>query len=549
VGASMRTELRDCAYKLRTDRILPRLACTALLALLLCFASVSAVNAISSNNVPLDDWSYVAIEKLSGMGLIDSSLLGTKPYTRLEAARLVQEALDMSKRQAPSPLIAGFLARLQQQFGEELGILSRGGAHHETAFKPIEQVQVRYGYSAGAARPGVQLPNGKVSTFGTPLVYNNNGILYNEHHNGSLQFSSSLVVGDLFSAYIEPIFLARQNGWNLSGFDKLDADVLYGYGKLTGWNVEVEAGRDSLWWGQGYRGSLLLTDNAFPMEMVKVSNPKPVLLPWVFSYLGPFKYTVFASRLEDDRIAPHNWLGGARVDFKPVPNLEIGLATTFMWDGENRPSFALHDLGNILAFTSSPNDSKAFQLAAVDGRYRMPFFHNAMVYFELASQDTEKTTSPSGNYAYLVGLYIPAVSSDGKADLRFEFADDSRGNAKNQFWYESDILRSGYSRDGLLLGHPMGSEALDAFVRSTYYFNPDLVMGVDFDYVRRKDSQNPQNTVAERTSQVGADLTYNWNVHLSLSGRYGYGKTKNFNFLADRDDTEHLMLGTVKYRF
>jgi hypothetical protein len=42
---------------------------------------------------PLDSWVYGALDRLEGYGLIDSALSGTKPYSRLEVARLLGEAM------------------------------------------------------------------------------------------------------------------------------------------------------------------------------------------------------------------------------------------------------------------------------------------------------------------------------------------------------------------------------------------------------------------------------------------------------------------------
>jgi len=44
-------------------------------------------------NVPLDSWVYGALDRLEGYGLIDSALSGTKPYSRLEVARLLGAAM------------------------------------------------------------------------------------------------------------------------------------------------------------------------------------------------------------------------------------------------------------------------------------------------------------------------------------------------------------------------------------------------------------------------------------------------------------------------
>ena len=117
--------------------------------------------------------------------------------------------------------------------------------------------------------------------------------------------------------------MARQNKNDLSNVGDVKLDLLKGYGKLSPWNVEIEAGRDSLWFGQGYHGTLLMTNNAFPLNLVKISNPNPTLLPWIFQYLGPFKYTVFVSWMEEHRDHPHCNLGGLRLNFKPLANQRV----------------------------------------------------------------------------------------------------------------------------------------------------------------------------------------------------------------------------------
>ena len=75
------------------SRISLALAATIILLSLSGLVFASPAHAASSINVPLDDWSYDALDKLSGFGLLNSDMTGSKPYTRLETARLVLEAI------------------------------------------------------------------------------------------------------------------------------------------------------------------------------------------------------------------------------------------------------------------------------------------------------------------------------------------------------------------------------------------------------------------------------------------------------------------------
>ena len=53
---------------------------------------------MGSPYVPLDSWVYPAIERLMGLGLIDSGFLAHRPWTRWECARLIAEADDRGVR-------------------------------------------------------------------------------------------------------------------------------------------------------------------------------------------------------------------------------------------------------------------------------------------------------------------------------------------------------------------------------------------------------------------------------------------------------------------
>src|SRR6266436_3763579 len=68
--------------------------------------------------VPLDSWIYPAVDRLAGMGLIDSAFAAMRPWTRRECARLVNEA---GERIALTDSPAGEIYRqLETEFAGEL---------------------------------------------------------------------------------------------------------------------------------------------------------------------------------------------------------------------------------------------------------------------------------------------------------------------------------------------------------------------------------------------------------------------------------------------
>ncbi len=409
------------------------------LVFLLCLviSSCSLALAYSSVNVPLGDWSYEALDRLEGFGLIHSALHGTRPYTRLEMARLIHEAHTEKELQGIKlpPLIEELLRDLDREFRQELPLVGKTTDILQKSFiKPVNTAQMQYVYSDGEPRTFInkgpkdrQYPGssaGIVATEGTPLVYNNNGMIYGEGNNFSLQFSSILGYRDFFSAYIEPFIIARQNPAGLQDPTDTTVNLLYGYAALTAWNTELQFGRDSLWWGQGFHGDEIVTNNAFPLDMIKLSNPEPTLLPWIFKYLGPFKYVFFLSKEYGYDTPPDANIFGFRINFKPSSIFEMGVSVSAQFGGEGIPSLTPSDFLQLLAGRSLPNSN---QLTAFDFRLRIPWLRNTQVYLEYGGDD-----SGFGDYenpwnilmkdiAWMLGLYCPSLTEDGRLDLRVEY--------------------------------------------------------------------------------------------------------------------------------
>ncbi len=99
-----------------------------------------ALSAVS-NTIPLDSWVYPALEKLEGLGLVDSAMKGARPYSRLETVRQIREArtkMDAS----PVPAVATeLLDRLALFLDDEL----QAGAGAGSYLKPLREVRVAAG--------------------------------------------------------------------------------------------------------------------------------------------------------------------------------------------------------------------------------------------------------------------------------------------------------------------------------------------------------------------------------------------------------------------
>jgi len=518
-----------------------RLLCLTVLAFL--FLATRA-NATVSVNVPIGHWSYSAVEKLTSLGLINSSMPGTKPFTRLEMARLAQEAGSAFESDtAPGrpgalsgrrEIIRGILSRLKAEFGAELSEL-RGNSKTTTYFKPLEDVYVRY-----------------LNSNEDFYIENDKGQTYSDGSNVRAGFSSHGVIANHLAFYLNPEF--RYSKGQFSGNDSR-VTLLEGYGKLEGFNLELEAGRDSLWWGTGFHGSLIMTDNAKPFDLIKLSNPTPVLLPWVFKYLGLFKFVAFWTQLEKDRYIPDAELMGFRVDIKPFPFLDIGASRTIMLGGKGPQApkgvseLSMGDWIKVLSGRNISGELNTNQIAGLDARFHFPFLDrwtsllkSVDVWGELYGED-QAGEFPSRD-GYVMGMRLGDILLTGKTDLILEYATNVVEKYPN-IWYTHSVYRTGYRYYGRVMGHDMGSEARDFFVRLEHYLTADFILGLDYNSQER----GAQHPFQEERDRYNMDLTWYQSDQLSFYSSYRLESIENKDNVESKDQDSRIFSISMTYSF
>jgi hypothetical protein len=113
-------------------------------------------------------------------------------------------------------------------------------------------------------------------------------------------------------------------------------DGSYVAGKFGNWVVTL--GAQERWWGSGYEGSLILSNNARPVPAIALDRAvsEPFETKWL-SWIGPWRLTTFMGRMEGSREDfAHPLLFGFRVSARPLDGLELSLERTAQWCGEGR---------------------------------------------------------------------------------------------------------------------------------------------------------------------------------------------------------------------
>ncbi len=142
------------------------------------------------------------------------------------------------------------------------------------------------------------------------------------------------------------------------------------------------------WWGPGWDGSLILSNNARPIPALTLrrTQTKPFKTEWL-SWIGPWDLRVIWGEMESDRVIANPRFFGMRFNFKPIPSLEIGLSRTAQWCGEGRPCdfYTFTDLflgrDNAADDGLTREDEPGNQLAGVDIRWSNLWFGTPMAFY------------------------------------------------------------------------------------------------------------------------------------------------------------------------
>ncbi len=452
--------------------------------------------------MPLDSWVYAALDRLAGFGLVDSAFAGDRPWTRRECARLLAEAEEhMTDADGGDSIQQGLLNELEREFRPEMQPLDAGDGG---AFR-IESLYSRTEYISGLPlRNGYEFAQTQVNDFGRP---------YGQGWNTATGFSTYAIHGR-WAAYFRGEWQGSQAlpALSLSAretIQKVDQlpqlppatgqpsvnrfTVLDAYVGLAFSNWQLSFGRQSLWWGPGDGGPLILSNNAAPLNMFRINRVTPFKLPWILGWLGPLRLEFFLGQLSRQQfivgtngtagsfqhtLHPQPMIHGERFTFKPTRNFEFGFSRTGIFAGQGVP-FTLHTfqkaffgLGNGKPGTpSDPGDRRS----GMDWTYRIPGLRNWVTFYGDAFADDE--ISPIAYWdrsAIRGGLFFSHLPFIPKLDLRAEgvYTDvPAGGQLSHGFFYENSRFLNGYTNKDQLMASWIGREGQGAQGWANYWFS------------------------------------------------------------------------------
>ena len=451
--------------------------------------SEGSSHSIGSPYVELDSWIYPALERLSALGYIHTTYLGMRPWTRIECARLTEEAGDRIRiDQTSSSDVTALYDVLSKEFQSDLREAATGKArslHAESLYTSSTEITgepLNDSYHFGQTvinnygRPyqrGFNTVNG-FSGWGTQgrfAIYVRGEY---QHAPAAPGFSDS--VRSFIGSIDQTPSPTATSTPATNQFRLLDTYVAANAG---GWDLTF--GKQSLWWGPGDGSSLIFSNNAEPIYMARASRIAPFTLPWVLAKLGPMKVDIFFGKLSGNQFPARPVIHGEKISFKPTENLELEFTRTTEFGGVGRALTGAAIWNSYVSFVTSgnygPNDNPGKRTGGFDFSYRLPFVRNWLtLYSDWISTDDPSPLDAPRRAAISSGIYMPRVPGIPKLDLRVEagYTDTStsRSNRGKFVYWELFYYHNLYLNKGNIIGSWIGREGVGYQAWSTYKFSP-----------------------------------------------------------------------------
>lgn len=457
---------------------------------------------LGSPYVSLESWVYPAFDRLAAAGLVESGFLGMRPWTRRECARLVREAeYNQSIVQLEGTWIGNTLAALKEEFKGELSddaapSLKLGPIYLRTDVIP-----------GAAANRSLHFSSSLVNAAGRPYGDGFNGQAGAAVRGNAGRFSF-YTQGEVQHWAATPALspLARQL---ISVNDDIPGytEATLGAGTrvrlvesqigFTAARYQLSFGKQSLWWGPGRSGSLLISNNAEAVAMLRLNRTEPLVLPGPFRLLGPMRVEFFIGQLGGHRyirtaaglfsapIRPRPYIHGERFAFRPTPNLEVGLSSTTVFGGSGYPLTLrtfLRSYGINNTFPGAANDP-GDRRSGMDFSYRIPGLRRWLtIYSDAYTEDEFSPIAYPGKSAFQPGLYLTQVPGLPSADLRVEgvFTDLPRNPDVRGIHYFNFRFLDGYTNQQRLLAHWVGRRGVGLWLQSRYHLSAKERVEVTF---------------------------------------------------------------------
>lgn len=397
-----------------------------------------------------DERVYRDLDRLSAAGLIDSMIVGARPFSEREVLRLLGEARRSLER---NPAARDWAQRTIEL---DVARYTRGRPHSIDAIVAEE---------TDLDSPNRVIPpddNGKINAAVNPLAAYREGrqVVFGATH--AIETMHSVRLGPAIAVSLNPRFSVQSPRGFQSG---VNARVQSGSVNLLLGNVSLDAGRDYVLLGQSPTGGLLMSENAPAMDMIRIENDRPFALPWLFGLVGPIRATGFVAELGASQVHPNAKLAGWHVALLPHPQLELGVEVIDAMGGRGGEPASFGDrLLDVIPiidgfFRRNSDFEFSNKMAGVDFHWRMPAWRGFELYDETVVDDLDPRRLKSSlleDGGHLAGVAFSCLMECGRFGVRAEYHQTGI-----RFYTHPDYP---IEENATILGDPLGPRGLGGYL-------------------------------------------------------------------------------------
>lgn len=452
---------------------------------------------MASTYVPLDSWVYPAFERLAAEGYVQTAFLSLRPWTRLDCARLIEEAEDQITDEPATSDVPTLMRYLKSEFAPELERRA-GATNHEFRLESLDQR-----VTAIAGRPltdGFHFAETLVNDDGRPF-----GEGTNLYSGTSFRATAGPFAGYLRTEIQRVPLAPAPDTFAEQQIAAIDLTGMAAAGPVSGFlrgrllevnasfafsNNQFTVGRQSLWWGPAESGTTLFSNNAEPIDMIRYDRVRPFELPGFLRRLGPIRVQIMLGRLSGAQFAqPANilygtpglalkdqpFLHGEKFSFKLTQNFEFSISHTHIFGGPGSP-LNFHTFFRDIFSSGTQNGSvnPGDSRQAVDASYRIPGLRQCLTgYVDGFADDQPFPPIYPTESVWLSGFMLGCVPHLAHMTIRAEgLLSPYRHLEPPGFFYYNSQFKSGYTNNRQLIGSWIGREAQGEQIWANWHFSP-----------------------------------------------------------------------------
>ncbi len=532
--------------------------CLLSLCLFLFFHSSSQANELV--NLTLHDEVYTFLKRLTAKNLMEKRLYNTQPLKRREVAEALIEVTE--KQQSGQIKLTNIekthLESFQWLFGDEIDAIRPGflpqteNPHAVTVedkdykidldFKLKDEVALTKLSSEDRQSTSITsasfILRAKLGDYlGVASIMDNRLLLgstaYQPYRSGMTDSYTGLLKGNSRTMTSAETYVTLTPPW-----------------------LSIQWGLDEMWWGPGWHGALMISDNSAPMDNLRLSG-----------LYGPLRYTYLTAilrakgRTRDEHYP--KYMSAHRLEFSPYRGISIAMNEVMVFVER----YELRYLNPLLPFvTSQVSDVRSNEMLGFD--LDITLLPSIELYAEIMVDDFQTSDGLeafrlwNSKYGALVGGYWIDPFGLKDTDARIEYA------FVNQYAYTNTWAdyRTDYTHQGFVIGHWMGTDADDLWFDLKHWLTDDLRVSLTYERERQGEgdvtkrfpySGGPPPKVnweflsgtAESTHSFSTELSYISIGRWTADVGYTYSQIRNVSHEPGVDGKKHQLVIKAEHRF